>query len=338
MQCRDQGYNDRLRNYHYSTLAEVRPLLFRNSVQFNEMKTQFSIAEIESHLSKIVGDLVRGSVKQLTEGHTSQVFLFKTSRHDALVVRIRENKKDFDADNYAFQNFAKILPIPEVFEIGALNDSAFYAITPFVEGSTLNILPSASFEELLPKVKAVIAQTFLTDVSNTKGYGDPNFETGNAPSSSWKDSLLNELSTLNIDRLRQSALNIGLPESSVDALVEQFTASLPYVSEYRRLLHGDPGGDNIIVKDNSVVALLDWEQMSYGDWLRDFSRFEYWNKNDYGDANAFAEVYDLEADHIQERKAVYWAINALRGIEFADRDKSEKVAEWLRNNLQRIIL
>jgi len=302
------------------------------------MKTQFSITEIEDHLSKIVGNLEQGSVKQLAEGHTSQVFLFKTSRHDTLVIRTRENKKDFDADNYAFQNFAKILPIPEVLEIGALNDSAFYAITPFVEGSTLNILPPVSFEELLPKIKAVIAQTFLMDISNSEGYGDPNFETGNAPFLSWKDSLRNELSTLNIDRLRQSALNIGLPEGSVNALVNQFNSNFMYASEYRRLLHGDPGGDNIIVGNESVLALLDWEQMSYGDWLRDFSRFEFWNKNNYGDAQKFADKYDLENEHIQERKAVYWAINALRNIEFANTQKNEKVAEWLRTNLQRIIL
>lgn len=302
------------------------------------MKTTLTIAEIESHLSRIMDDFLPSSVVQLTEGHTSQVFSFKTSSGITLVIRIREYKKDFDADYYAFQNFSQILPIPQVFEIGALNDSAFYAITPFIEGVTLNTLNSDSFKKLLPKVKALLAQTFLMNISMTEGYGDPDCETGNAPTSSWKDSLLNELSALNIDSLHQSALNIGLPESSVETLVDQFNNNLPYVSEYRRLLHGDPGGDNIIVNNDSVVALLDWEQISYGDWLRDFSRFEFWNKNNYGDAKEFAELYGLEPEHIQERKAVYWAINALRNIEFADTQKSEKVAEWMRTNLQRIIL
>ena len=302
------------------------------------MKTTHSINDVEQFLTQIKSGAIRNSVKQLAEGHTSQVFSYETDKSDRYVLRLRESEKDLLADQYAFQNFRHSLPIPEVKKIGIFDDTTHYAITPLIEGVTLNILPQYSFNESLSSVKEVIANTFKTDISNTLGYGGPNFETGNAPALSWKNSLQNELTALNIEKLQQSAKNIKLTKGSVDALVKQFTTYLPYISENRRLLHGDPGGDNVIVKDNTVVALLDWEHMSYGDWLRDFSRFEYWNKNNYGDAKEFAETYGLEAEHIQERKAVYWAVNALRGIEFADRDKSEKVAEWLRANLHRIIL
>ena len=302
------------------------------------MKTTYTINEVRQFLKKIKSETVPSSVKQLTEGHTSQVFSFETNTGNEYVIRLRESKKDLQADRYAFQNFSSSLPIPEVIDIGIFYDTTHYAITPLIEGVTLNILSQDSFNNSLNSVKDAIANTFKTDISNASGYGDPDFETGDAPAPTWKESLQNELATLNPEMLEKSAANIGLSKDSVDTLIKQFKTYLPYVSEYRRLLHGDPGGDNIIVNDHSVAALLDWEQMAYGDWLRDFSRFEYWNKNNYGDAKEFAETYGLEAEHIRERKAVYWAINALRGIEFADRDKSEKVTKWLQVNLQRIIL
>lgn len=302
------------------------------------MKTTYTIDEVEEFLARIRIGAIRGSVRQLTEGHTSQVFSFERGQGLKYVIRLRKSKKDLQADQYAFKHFSSHLPIPEVIDIGVFDDNTHFAITPLIEGETLSTISQDLSNQLLMNVKDVIANTFTANISHTSGYGDPDFKTGNAPAASWQESLKNELSILDPDKLRHSAVNIGLSRDLVDALIKQFNTNLPYVSEQRRLLHGDPGGDNVIIADNKVVALLDWEQMAYGDWLRDYSRFEYWNNNSYGDAESFADMYKLEKEHIKERKAVYWAINALRGIEFADRDKSEKVAMWLQNNLQRIIL
>ena len=302
------------------------------------MKTAYPITEIQAFLAQLKSDIIPGSVAQLTEGHSSQVFSFENTQKQRFVIRIRESKKDLDADEYAFQHFSRDVPIPEVIEIGMFDSEVYYAITPFIEGETLKFLPKNLFDAALPSVKEAFAKTFRVDISTTSGYGDIDFTTGNAPASSWKESLQNELKSLDIQSLQQSAKNISLPEDTVDALVNQFTNNLPYVSEYRRLLHGDPGGDNVIVQDNVVIALIDWEQVAYGDWLRDFSRFELSGRHDYGNAHEFAETHNLESEHIPERKAVYWAINTLRDIEFADKHHSEKVAEWVKKNLERIIL
>ncbi len=300
------------------------------------MKTAYSITEVEHFLSRTHSGFVSDSVKQLVEGHTSQVFSFETSA-GLYVIRIRDNKKDFEADIFAFQNFSEQLPIPEVFGTGTFDDVSFYAIAPYIDGDTLNTESSDAFTETLPNVKETIAKTFQSDISAFTGYGNPYFNTGNAVATTWKNALLNELEALGGAKLSFHATNIGLPEDSVAKLINQFKNNLPYVSEYRRLLHGDPGGDNMIINNGKVVALLDWEQMSYGDWLRDFSRFEFWSKNDYGDTGEFAAQYNLESEHLNERKAVYWAIHALRAIEFADVQGSEKVAKWMRSNIERIL-
>lgn len=294
------------------------------------MKTTYGIKEVSDFLNKLQIDADATTITPMAEGHSSQVFRFQTNDGDNCVFRIRASKKDLLADQYAYSHFSDILPIPPFIQIGQFDGSSYYCITKYIQGDMLNTLNSIDFRRHLPAVRHVLSKTFQADVSETSGYGDVDFNTGNAQSSTWKKSLENELFELNISSLRQSARNINLPDDMVDQFVKQFNDNLSYVSEARRLLHGDPGGDNVLVNNGEVVALLDWEQMAYGDWMRDFSRFSFWEKNSYGDALVFANEFNLESENIKERTAVYWAINALRNIEFADIQKSEKVADWMR--------
>lgn len=294
------------------------------------MKTTYTIKEVGDFLNYAQIDVDVSTIIPIAEGHTSQVFRFQTHDGKGYVFRIRASKKDLLADQYAYNHFSNTLPTPAFIQIGQFDRIAYYCVTEYIQGDMLNTLNDSEFQQYLPAVRQVLAKTFQTDISKTSGYGDVDFDTGNAQYSTWKSSLKNELLDLNIDALRQSARNISLPDDMVDKFVKQFNDNLPYVSEIRRLLHGDPGGDNVLVNDGEVVALLDWEQMAYGDWMRDFSRFSFWEKNSYGDALEFANKFNLEAENIKERTAVYWAINALRNIEFADVQKSEKVAEWMR--------
>jgi aminoglycoside phosphotransferase (APT) family kinase protein len=294
------------------------------------MKTIYDIKEVSDFLNKLQIDADVTTITAMAEGHSSQVFRFQANDGDNYVFRIRASKKDLLADQYAYNHFSNILPIPPFVQIGQFDDFSYYCITEYIRGDMLNTLNRIDFQRHLPVVRHVLAKTFQTDISETSGYGDVDFSNGNAQSSTWKDSLENELLELDIDSLRQSARNINLPDGMVDQFLEQFNDNLSYVSETRRLLHGDPGGDNVLVNNEEVAALLDWEQMAYGDWMRDFSRFSFWEKNSYGDALVFANEFNLESENIMERTAVYWAINALRNIEFADIHKSEKVADWMR--------
>ena len=50
----------------------------------------------------------------------------------------------------------------------------------------------------------------------------------------------------------------------------------------------------------------------------------------FGDAQEFAEKYDLDSDNIQQRKALYWARSALSTTQWSDEYKNVKIAGWLR--------
>lgn len=300
------------------------------------MKTSYTLSEIKSFL-KTRMSINSDSLAKLTEGHSSQVVSFKTDDRQ-LVIRIREDEQDLLADQYAYQHFGHDLPIPKVIEVGRFDSRSFYCISDFIEGPTALSLGPSEFSLVLPKIQDALACTFHVDITKTRGYGDIDVATGEGGYSSYKSSLTAELAQLGVGRLHEHARNINIEAKIVDALVSQFESNLPYVSEVRRLTHGDPGEDNMIIKDGAIRATIDWEQMAYADWMRDFSRFEYYRDSRYGDANTFAKQYGLEADNLKERRATYWAINALRDIEFASSQRSEEVAQRLRKEIKQKLL
>jgi hygromycin-B 4-O-kinase len=300
------------------------------------MKTNYKLTDVERFLEARIS-IAANSLTQLSEGHSSQVICF-TSGGKQLVIRIRENEQDLIADKYASEHFSTSLPIPKFLEVGSYDDKAFYCISNFVEGVTVLSLGSDEFTRILPEILDTLAATFSVDITNTHGYGYINIITGEGRYPSYKAFLNSELELLGRENLYKHANKINIGAKLVDNLIMQFENNLRYVSEFRRLTHGDPGGDNMIVKNGEIKGIIDWEQMAYGDWMRDFSRFEFYGDDRYGDAASFAKKYKLETEDLERRKAVYWAISALRDIEFAVTQNNEQVARRLQQDIEHKIL
>lgn len=235
------------------------------------------------------------------------------------------------ADKYAFEHFGNSIPVPSFVPSGSL-DTNHFSVTQFVPGTTSRDLDDEALARTLSSIHDTLAAIYTMDISSTNSYGAIDLTTGNAGVSSWRDYLEKEFDNLDIDSLRKKVGSLRIEMDVLEKFVDQFEKNLSFVSETRWLLHGDPGHDNFITEDGRVVAVIDWEQMAYGDWVRDFSRFAYYGIQDYGDIRQFAARYELDDAHIKQRIAVYWALNILKDIEFALRQGNEKVADWLRRN------
>lgn len=274
------------------------------------------------------------SIQPLTEGHIAQAFSFESVDGNKLVLRIASQNKDFLTDQYAYNRYGVSLHVPKVIEIGRFGKDAYYCITKFAPGVISNKLSSDEMQAALPDVHETIAKLFKIDVSDSTGYGNVDIRTGNAKYPDWKTALTTELDDINVESLKKSAEAISLDSTLIDRFIKQFNKNLPFASEVRRLVHGDLGFDNLLVVDNGKVsAVIDWAHIGYGDWMRDFSKFDFWWPDRYGDAQAFADKYELDAEHIIERMLLYWAITALETINFADRYKNNKIAGWLREHV-----
>lgn len=301
------------------------------------MKTTHTPESVAAFLRNIE-DADPASVAKLTEGHASQAFSFETWHGDKYVLRISDNQDDFEADKYAADTFGAALLVPKVIEIGEFEPGSYYCVSALAAGKTSNILNQEELGAALPSIQRSLADMFRYDISTTSGYGHVDVQTGDAIYTTWKDATGNKIEMAGIDAFRANAVNIGLDKELIDAFFGQFRNNLQYASEVRRLTHGDPAFDNMLVENGEVTAVIDWAQMGYGDWMSDFARLSFWWPGRYGDARAFAEQYGLETEHLDKRFALYWATNALWTIEFADKTKSKGVSDWLKEYVKQKLM
>lgn len=279
-----------------------------------------------------------GSIKQLTEGNVAQALYFENEQSDKLVLRIASKDEEFLRDQYAFEKFGQQLPIPRVREIGKFDDSSFFCISDYIEGTPSNSLKQAVIDDMEDEILGVYAKLYSIDVSTTSGYGPLDVVTGNGYSPSWRQRLLDDVSELDVDIFQAHAKNIGVDAALVDKLILQVKDNLDIAPETRWLIHGDPGFDNMLIHDGKVTALIDWAWVGYGDWMYDFSKFNFWWPGRHGDKHAFASAYNLDAKNLDQREALYWATTALGTIRFADLFKNDSTAKWLRQHLpERIV-
>lgn len=298
------------------------------------MKTEYEPEDIKSFLRATVY-ANPDSIKQLSEGHISQALTFENFDGNKQVLRISTKDEDFRADDYAYRIFGSVVPVPEILEIGSFGDKDFYCISKFIEGTTTNKLNNKDMQDSISEQNDIFGRIFNFDISATSGYGSVDINTGNAPRNDWKSFLTSDVESMGgVDELRKNAINIGLEPSLIDKFIKQFVVNVPYASEVRRLLHGDLGFDNMIVSDGKVTAVIDWAHVSYGDWMRDYAKFDFWWPDRYTQPRIFAKSYSLEAEHMHERTALYWAHTALGTISFADRFKNGDITKWLHEHIE----
>jgi hygromycin-B 4-O-kinase len=300
------------------------------------MKTTHSIEQVRSFLDKVEG-ANPATLTALTEGHISQAFSFEDKQGARWVLRIGPDANDFYHDQYAYEHFGDILPVPYVREVGQFDESSYFCISQYVDGVTSNTLEQITVDAMQAKILDTYATLFNIDTSATKGYGRLDVRTGNGTFASWRERLLDSLEDLHPDSFRKSAQNINLDVVIVDKLLAQAETHLPFAPESRNLLHGDLGFDNMIIKDGKVASLIDWADVGYGDWLYDYSKFEFWWPGRHIPARDFAARYGFEVSGIREREILYRAVTALGTIKFADEAANAHITGWLRDHLPRVL-
>ena len=299
------------------------------------MKTSYSFEQIV-HFSGQTGEARAGTVQQIEEGSNSQAVMFENHDGVSLVMRVSSERGGFAMDEYAEKKFGATLPIPKVLRIGNFDGQSYYCISERIFGVLSNKLSEEEMQPALPGVRRTLANLFNANISASTGYGGPKLPSGNASHSSWKDFLSICMHDFSI--YRANASNLGLDPDFADRFMAQFQNNLQFASEERRLLHGDPGFDNMFVKDGHVAGIVDWAFMKYGDWMLDFAFLEFWWPGRHGDLPSFAEEFGLDAANLSQRKALYWAIHALWTISWASKSNSREERSWLREHLERRLI
>ena len=290
------------------------------------MKTVFTKKQIAQRLN-----LSMHTISNLIEGEVSQAFLIEIGDKKK-VLRLADTDAHYLCDDFAFRKFGNYLPIPEIYEIGSFTESSFYCISEFIEGKTLNAFTNDYQLTIQAKVHSLFSMIFNVNINDIKGYGPINPLIGDAKYSTIQEAMRGVICSL--DDYINHGRRIGLAIGIISNLYGTFHKCLPYVSSERHLLHGDPGFDNILIRNDKIVAVIDWAQMGVGDWMSDFARVSFWRRDRAMNYEDFALQHALDDNKLNERMNFFWAVNALLAIEFASTNNNSRLVKWLINTLE----
>ncbi|MDD3999077.1 MAG: aminoglycoside phosphotransferase family protein [Candidatus Shapirobacteria bacterium] len=236
---------------------------------------------LKSNFSKDVYD-----VKPITGGERSKAFIFESTDKKYI---FRENRHEigFKKDNYAADNFGKNVPIPKILKIGPF-ENHYYAISEYCEGNSLNGSGDKFSKELVNNLLLTLDQIHSISIGNG-GYGIADSE-GKATYSSWEEWVLKDTTVVTKDDGNyftwEEVTKIPfVKEEIINILFKEIEKLLLYIPKKRYLIHGDFATGNVMVKDNSVTGVIDWNEFGYGDFLYDVAWLDFWiNGNDFAGA------------------------------------------------------
>ena len=112
------------------------------------------------------------------------------------------------------------------------------------------------------------------------------------------------------------------------------------------LAHSDPTPDNIIVRNDRSLVLIDWDDSEGSWWVRDYSYLRYWSDKPEEIKAGFFSGYgkiDMNESEIEIAELVEWILQNLRLLpyykfSFADEGKYQKRMTRLKENVRQLKL
>ena len=212
---------------------------------------------------------------QLTEGLASQAFGFEAGASE-YVVRVNESISTFQKDAFVGQRFAGLLlPVPEVLIVDRFDAGPAYCISRRAPGVRLYDLDAAGMARIVDPVIQVMDAIAAADLTGTIGFGrfDAN---GVALDKTWKEFLLAIGDVRRFDWQRAGGdADLSVVREACRR-VQNLAECCP---EERCLIHGDFGSYNVLAKDDSITAVLDWDLALFGDPLYEVANLFFWRES-----------------------------------------------------------
>ena len=207
-------------------------------------------------------------LRPIVEGEESRAFAFDASS-GRYVVRVNGSGLAFAKDRFAHARFdGQALPVPEVLLIAPYGAEAWLCVSQRLDGVTLQALPPGgafAYGAVVGRVLDAMAQLIP---GNSWGAGP--FDTvGRGTHATWPAYIAaiagsdwQAFTGARRDETRRLA-----------ATVEAMARDLP---DWRGLVHGDFGSNNVLVADGRIVGVIDWSEAMIGDPLYDLANLLFW--------------------------------------------------------------
>lgn len=256
-----------------------------------ERKTKLSVQTVEAFLRERFAHGIK-NVHPMQEGEVSQAFSFEWDK--GYVIRVNRFIAGFQKDAYAYLHFrSDRIPIPEVIQIGHINEQHAFCITRRVSGLTLQDVNHKTIQQLLQPTTDVWFALQEYDLSPSSSYGDFDAN-GQGKYATWREYLL---SILNTAPSYQGLAKNHIDQALLNDIIAIFTSFVQYCPEVHHLVHGDFGSNNILTDGTRITAILDWDCAKYGDPLFDVATAYFWSTW-LGCMAAQAAYYETHLKHL----------------------------------------
>jgi len=288
----------------------------------SNVKTRVDIELIKDFLNKKYPNY--SSLKNIKGGEFSAVYFFK-SQNQNYVLRVKHSIKTYYKEEFVYIMLNKSgISIPEVIEVGHLNDKIVYCISIKSEGVTYDTLTTQEKHECL--------DNFIKNLKlihqfkhNIKGYGLFDNQ-GVGENNSWYLGFKTD-----IEKFKNYNTKLIWDEKLCNKLVLRLKALIKFIPKnISYLYHGDYGNGNLLIKNNKVSAVLDWGDSSgIGDFVYDISWLDYWSKS-----ICYKDYYVKDIDdrwnmeNFEERYLFYQLYIALTTLEFYSNSDQPDSFKW----------
>ena len=296
-------------------------------------------ATVESFLRQHLGAPIE-ELQSLRGGELCTVFSY-TLAGEQYVIRFSAMESGFQHDRLAYERYAPSgIPIPRISAIGHCREWAF-AIAPCVPGRTLQSLPAAQHEAAAPALVEMVDRIHQLDLSATSGYGAVD-EAGVGRYPRWTAylSAIGEEDPADFyGHWRRLYATSFLERALCEQLLTQMNALLPALPPVRALVHGDIGFDNVLVDGERISAVLDWDNMAYGDFLFDVAWLRFW-PSPVPYAALFRRYYaghGRDLPQYEERLRCYTCYIGLVALRFFAHTHQRAPYEWARERVRTLL-
>lgn len=283
-------------------------------------KTQFgqeaATAFVTEHLH-----VTEPEVVPLSDGETSQAFFFE-AEEGSRVLRVSKLSEDgFRKDQLAYRFNSPTVPVPEVFEVGTLDNGLSFAVSERAKGKTLDKLDADEVKALMPSlIETVEAIHAISPIG--EGFGSWNLQ-GQGRSKSWREELLEHQLGNDDEETREAEFYDGALHERLRDEVRPMIDNCP---EERRMVHADFGFNNALADGTKMTGVIDWEHAEYGDPIRDIAWLDFWGEK-HGFADAFRDYYREQGtlpDDFDQRLVCYKLLIGVGSLGFFARSRQKQ--------------
>ncbi|WP_165422851.1 phosphotransferase family protein [Ktedonosporobacter rubrisoli] len=289
---------------------------------------------LRSHFATPIENLT-----MLDGGEVAQAFACRTAGQE-YIVRFNFDTMgvNFAKELYVSQHFGSgQIPIPTIVYVGKFQDFQG-AISHKIEGQTMKSLPIEAYKQAFPALIETMYAIHQCAVPDGSGYGVFDAK-GVGRRSSWREFLSGVNAEGDEDeyfgKWHQLFETSFLERDLYECLYARMSELLAYCPEERYLVHGDYGFDNVLVRENRIVAVLDWIGALYGDFVYDIAWLDLWFPGQQT-AEYIRRYYTqrgFELPAYEQRVHCYQCYICLSALRFYAHMNKPEAYQWMRERV-----